>query len=192
MSKIEKLKVSVITITTEDRVDFNNRIMRIFSDQDYPDKEHIMLYGPESIGQKKNIACNMAKGEIIVVMDSDDIFAPDYISKCVEQLNYCDTTGLSEGYFTNGEAAWLWQWKGGQPLVLGSGMAFWKEIWEGNKFKHVSSGEDTIFCANAGKIIPHGYIQGFIATIHDKNTASQNSLPFMKKVDMNELPKLGQ
>ena len=53
MSKIEKLKVSVITITTEDRVDFNNRIMRIFSEQDYPDKEHIVLYGPESIGQKK-------------------------------------------------------------------------------------------------------------------------------------------
>lgn len=187
-----EIKVSCITVTTEDRIDFNNRIMRIFSQQDYPNKEHIVLYGSETIGQKKNIACGLSNGEIIVFFDSDDLFASDYISKCVEQLQECDCTGLDNGYFTDGVQAWMWEWKGNQKLVLGSGMALWKRVWERNKFKHVSSGEDTIFCANAGKIIPHGYVEGFVATIHQKNTASHHALPFMKKVPLSEVPMLEQ
>lgn len=189
-NELKNLKVSCITVTTEDREDFNNRIMRIFSNQDYPNKEHIVLYGGETIGHKKNIACGLAKGQIIVFFDSDDLFAPDYISKCVEALQHADTTGLSKAYFTDGVEAWMWEWKASQKLVLGSGMAFWKRVWEANRFKHVSSGEDTIFCANAGKVVPHGYVEGFIATIHEKNTASHNALPFMKKVSIGELPML--
>lgn len=38
------LKVSIITPTTADRAEFNERIKRIAKAQDYPNIEHILCY----------------------------------------------------------------------------------------------------------------------------------------------------
>lgn len=180
------MKVGVITPTTSDRERFNERIQKIFDSQDYQDKQHIMILGGGAIGAKRNKAIECSSADIIIHMDSDDIYAPDYISRCVEQLKTCDTTGVSSAYFTNGVRSWLYEYKGSQRYVLGSGMAYHRRVWEKNKFKDTSKGEDTIFCANAGIIKPLNYLEGFIAQIHNSNTESQKVIHLMKPV---ELPK---
>lgn len=183
--------VSIITPTTKSRESYLKELKRCVKGQTYGNVEHIIVHDETaSIGAKRNIACNQARGEIIVHFDDDDLYASDYISKCVEQLQTCDTTGLSSAYFTDGVKAWVYEYRGKQPYICGSGMAFWKRIWERNKFKDISNGEDTMFCANAGYIIPHGYIDGFIARIHSKSTASHKAVPSMKEISIDLLPKL--
>lgn len=186
------LKVAVITVTTRDREVFNERIKKIFKSQDYPNKQHIIIEGDGSIGMKKNKAIEATSADIIICFDSDDIFAPDYISKCVEQLKTCDTTGLNAAYFYHEKTqrAWLWEYQTGASYVIGSGAAFWRRVWQFNKFADTSEGEDRLFMKAAGKVAPHGYLNGFVANIHDNNTASHKSLHLMHEIDVNYLKKV--
>ncbi len=182
MSKNRMPRVAAITPTTEDRTDFNKRIERIFEAQDYPNKQHIIVMGGGSIGMKRNAAIKSTSADIIVCFDSDDIFMPDYISRCVERLQDCDTTGNSSAYFSDGVRSWLYEYKGKQKYVIGSGCAYWRRVWEKNPYQDTSRGEDTKFCANAGIIKPLDYLEGFVAQIHNSNTESQKALHLMKRV----------
>lgn len=180
------LKASIITPTTADRAEFNERIKRIAKAQDYPNIEHILCYDNETIGTKRNRLCSEATGDIIVMFDSDDLYESDYVSRCVEQLQHCDVTGVIKCYFTDFNNAWLYHYTAfhNQPLVMGSGMAFHKRVWQHNPFRNTSVGEDLAFCTNAGSI---QYIDGgMIATLHGKNTASHKQLHHMKRQSLDE------
>lgn len=139
-----------------------------------------------TIGAKRNKCCNCATGDIIAHFDSDDHYAPDYLSRTYAHLiEYkADCTGLSSAYFYRPKAeVWLYKYQGHQPYCIGSGMMYYKRVWENNHFKDLSEGEDAKFCANAGRVKPHNYIDGFLAMIHGKNTASHKQLSHMKRVD---------
>lgn len=181
----------------------------IFIAQDYPDKELIigldssegvdLSYLPEgsyvftffegvkeTVGTKRNNLCEAAKGEVICHFDSDDFYSPDFLSQSVNHLlaSKADVTGLSQAYFyqREPEEAWLYDYAGKQPYVIGSGMCYYKSVWERNKFKDVNSGEDRMFLGNAGKVVPHNYITGFTAFIHGNNTESHKGIRFMKPI----------
>lgn len=176
--------------------------IKVFMSQDYEDKELIIMgdegfdsqivsYWPEihvynlkgtpSIGYKRNVAIEVSEGSIIINADSDDWYAPDYITRCVNQLQCCDITGLSSAYFYKPRTSlWLYEYRGSAAYVLGSGMAYHKKVWERKPYKDRSDGEDLYFQENAGRIIPHGYIDGFMAMIHGKNTASHLQLQHMR------------
>jgi hypothetical protein len=168
------------------RQDYHNKELTILNEDGRTDymsvEKKIWVWGRSgmNVGEKRNELCSLAQGEIIVMMDSDDWFAPDYITRCVEVLQKADITGLSSAYFHKGDEIYLYEYKGSQPYVIGSGMAFWKRVWEKNPFRPIQSGEDMFF--QTGIIKPHGYIDGFYATIHDNNTASHKALPYMKRI----------
>lgn len=170
------------------RQDYANKELCILNDDgrtDYMDLEkRIWVWGQAglNIGQKRNELCCLAKGEIIVSFDSDDWFASDYITRCVEQLQSCNITGLSSAYFHKGDEVYLYEYSGSQPYVIGSGMAYWKSVWDNKPFRPIQSGEDMHFQANAGIIKPLDYIDGFIAHIHDNNTSSHKALAHMKRI----------
>jgi glycosyltransferase involved in cell wall biosynthesis len=183
--------------------------IEVFLSQNYPDKELIigldslegndLSYLPEdapvytffnglkeSIGSKRNHLVNSAKGEIISHADSDDWYAPDYLRKAVAHLiaTKSNIVGLSKAYFYRHPSnLWLYQAPGGMPYVIGSGMTYYKTVWEKKPFDNVNSGEDLNFQTNSGKIAPLDYIDGFMAMIHDKNTASHKSLFQMKRMN---------
>lgn len=168
--------VTVITPTTLDREQFNESIIQQFNAQDYPNKEHLFSTSDLTIGDKRNMLCSLAKGRIIIHMDSDDIYAPDWITKSVNALinSGAQLTGLSTAKFTDGTNNWQYIYKSPQPYILGATMCYYKSMWEQNKFKDINVGEDAMFCANAGLILPHDYIDGFTATIHPGNTAKKS------------------
>lgn len=180
-------KVSIITPSTMDREFFNNRCKYLIGKQDYPNIEHIFLFGEGSIGNKRNMLCDMAKGEIILHADSDDLLAHDFVSQSVRHLQQTgsDVTGLKTAYFFDGINAWLYDYQSKFPYVIGSGMCYLRSVWERNKFEDTSSGEDRLFLRNAGKVVPHGYFEGFIASIHPGNTESHKAIKhhYFKLID---------
>lgn len=186
------MKVSVITPTS--RPENLPRLKEIFYSQDYPHKELIIVEGDGSVGAKRNKACEAATGDIIIHFDDDDIYAPDFISQSVAFIRAAkaDVTGLSRAYFyqQKPERAWLYDYIGDQPYVLGSGMCYYRRVWERNRFRNITHGEDRYFLANAGIIKAHNYMTGFIQIIHGKNTAAHRIIAHMKPVSPEYLKKL--
>lgn len=174
------IPVSIITPTTEDRAEFNERCIEQVANQDYPNIiEHLFDYSSFRIGRKLNNLCNQALGEIIIRFDSDDIYTPDWVSRSVHELITSPyvITGLREGYFISDDRIYQNIYpKGSQPCLLGGTFCFYRKVWERVKFNtHKPHGEDSIFCddiAKAGMLVgEHDYIEGFLATVHKGNTS---------------------
>lgn len=191
----------VTVITPCSRPDDIPRIKEVFAAQDYPQREMLILMDKEgwtrdtdnenriyqwglenaSIATKRNHLCEHARGEIIMHMDSDDWFAPDWISKTVQHMQQtgCDTTGLSDAYFYRAHSQlWKYIWNGKMKYCIGGTLAYRRSVWENNKFRETISGfgEDTLFMRAAGRVVPHNYLHGFVAMIHDNNSTSHNGV----------------
>jgi cellulose synthase/poly-beta-1,6-N-acetylglucosamine synthase-like glycosyltransferase len=168
--------VSVITPTTHDRAHFNERISRIFRAQDYQNKEILFDYGKGNVGAKRNKLCSLANGEIILNFDSDDWYAPDWISKSVAALLRfdCDMVGLSTAYFHSPTLNKTWQYVYPENENLhGATLCYRKSFWEKNNYLNMQVGEDSQFVRKA-KFMSHGYVDGFISTVHEGNTSPKN------------------
>lgn len=171
--------VSIITPTTLDRKHFNNRLSEMVKRQTYQNIEHIFDYSDKTIGAKLNNLCEQANGDIIIRKDSDDFYAPDYVSQSLGCLvaNNAQLVGLSQGYFydMHSDRAWLYRWKGSQKLVLGATQCFTKEFWQSNHFDEtVRYGEDNKFCARCMNIAYGDYLSSFVAVKHGANTSPYN------------------
>lgn len=134
--------------------------------------------GPfSSLGAKRNYACSLAAGEIIMHLDDDDWYAPDWISRQVHILKAAsaDICGLSELNFYKPQQALSWRYQysyASKPWVAGATMAYWKSVWEQRPFSDRHIGEDNHFVWSAkGKVVAHDYIAGFVSLLHDNNTS---------------------
>jgi len=200
--------VTVIT-PTANRPELLKRCIKQFLAQDYVNKEMVIvcdewsdlgegwatdgtikiICSPGVIGHKRNKCVERATGQIILHMDDDDLYAPDWITRSVAALGSNDLTGLSAAYFYNGAELREFVYAGKQPYVCGATMCYWKKTWERKPFPNLNSGEDTLFCANNGRVIPHDYKEGFCAMIHGGNTASHLQFGKLYKRDIGLLPK---
>lgn len=173
-----------------------------FLQQDYPDAEliiiddgtqsiasllpadkrikHYFFDQKQSVGIKRNEACQRATGEIILHWDDDDWHAKDWISRQVQFLNTsgADITGIEHVNFYSAITDTLWK---GTALnrnnpnypgwLNGATLAYRKSFWEKYNFKDLQAGEDSDFLKNSGaKLFAHDYIDGFIAILHPRNT----------------------
>lgn len=174
---MSKPLVTVITPTTHDRTEFNTRIRDIVRSQDYPNIEHSFDYGGGTIGEKRNRLCEIANGTIILHMDSDDFYTPQWVSESVEALasSGADIVGLSSAKFHDEVTNKVWVYD--YPLhsnLHGATLCYYKSFWEQHKFTNNQIGEDSMFTSRQ-KLFSHGYIDGFTATIHAGNTCQKNT-----------------
>jgi O-antigen biosynthesis protein len=117
---------------TRDRTDWMLQAIHFFERQDYSEREliivddsarnfaasvpsdprirYIHLSQRLSISAKRNVACELAKGEIIIHWDDDDWYAPNRISEQVEPIiqNCADITGLFDTRFFDLEHWTFW------------------------------------------------------------------------------------
>lgn len=168
------------------------RTIALFKAQDYPNKELIVIPGGGTIGEKRNRGCADANGEIILHMDDDDYYSPDYISKSVQflQESKADVTGLSSAYFYSEglNRGYLWQYAGdvkAMPYVCEATMCYYKRVWERRPFRNIQTGEGMYFLAHLPNIIPHNHRNSFVAYLHNSNTSSQNHVHEFKVIDVN-------
>lgn len=189
------VKVSVITPTVSGREQFLKRCIAQFNEQDYPNIEQIIIKGDGKIGEKLNYACSVATGDIIIRMDDDDIYAPDWISKSVQFLQdtSMDCVGLSNAYFYDAPRHRILEYKqmpGAQLFLCGATLCFHRSVWQRNKFREdIQKGEDAYFVAGC-KSWPHDYKQGFLAVIHCGNTSSHQAIYCKEMSISNETHKL--
>jgi glycosyltransferase involved in cell wall biosynthesis len=161
---------------THNRRNFVPQSIRYFQRQDYPQREliivddgtqpvddlvprdanirYISLPARTSIGEKRNLACEAAKGDVIVLWDDDDWYGSQRISRQVLPLleGRFDLTALGSSpffYVPTGEF-WLCEGSLFEQIfprgVISSTLAFWKTLWGPNvRFPDRSFGEEADF-----------------------------------------------
>lgn len=213
--------VTVICPTINSRFHLIPQVIEMYAAQDYPLKELIFICSEgdldlaianmgtirpdvahiftaiDDVGGKRNSGCNASKSDIILHMDDDDIYAPDWISKSVQALieSEADLIGLARVNFLNHvpEAGVndVYQYTAYGHFVAVATMCYWKNTWEKHHFQAANEGEDKMFClSHKDKIKCHNYTDGFLAVLHGENTASHKQLGYMNKVSQEEQERI--
>lgn len=135
---------------------------------------HFHLSGNAEIGEKRNLGCDLAAGEVIAHFDDDDVSKPGRLTDQLDRLMRSQkaVTGYSRMRFTDG-TRW-WQFSGGPDKALGTSLCYQKSWWERNRFRSIQIGEDNIFAFNAscaGQLSTADAGDLMYATIHPGNTS---------------------
>jgi glycosyltransferase involved in cell wall biosynthesis len=185
---------------TMDRRRFVSRAIAYFSRQDYPRRELLVLDDGEDavddlvpadpliryvrlerrlvLGEKRNLACELARGSVIVHWDDDDWQAPNRISYQVEQLRLrgADLCGTRRLLYLEParRRAWLYDYPATAPglWVAGNGLCYRIEAWRERPFANVAVGEDSRFIHDRGRealavLDDHRFVIGLL---HEANS----------------------
>jgi glycosyltransferase involved in cell wall biosynthesis len=189
---------------TADRRRFVPLAIQYFLHQDYPNKELIIVddgqdpvgdlipasapiryvHEPQrrSVGAKRNLACQQARGDVIVHWDDDDWSAPWRLTYQVDSLmrQGADLCGLDKVLFWNPKlaSAWEYRYQGGDPWVYGATFCYRKALWAGNRFTDDNVGEDTRFIwRNRGaRVAALADSRFLVALVHSANTSPKTVL----------------
>lgn len=188
---------------TFDRRSFVPQAVRYFLRQDYPAKELIVVDdGPEPVGDllpddpriryhrletrivlgaKRNLACDLARGPIIVHWDDDDWASPERVSIQVAALasGQADVCGVASllYYDPASSSAWRFTWPDRlRPWAAGPSLCFAKELWSRSPFPEVAIGEDTrfVFSPAVRRISYVDRTACVVGIIHRGNTAPKS------------------
>ncbi len=118
-----------------------------------PANSNIRYFRPDrrqSIGAKRNLACEQAAGEIILHWDDDDWYSGWRISYQVKQLlsRGAQLCGLNRllYYDPENDRAFRYEYpKSGKPWVAGNTLCYRKEFWRRYRFLDLNVGEDVRF-----------------------------------------------
>ena len=189
---------------TADRRAFVPRAIAQFLAQDYPHRELIVLddgaqpvrdlipddprvrYVREErrspVGAKRNHACELAAGEVILHWDDDDWMAPWRVRYQVEQLREtgAEVCGLSRVLFYEPAADKAWEYvypPGGSPWVYGATLCYTKAVWRRNPFPSIGVGEDTRFIWSAvpKKVLALQDSRFLVGIVHQGNTSPKQT-----------------
>jgi GT2 family glycosyltransferase len=165
---------------TRNRPEFALQAIRYFERQDYPEREliivddgdenltpllpgggrirYLRLPSPQSIGVKRNLACELARGTFIAQWDDDDWYAPDRLRVQVAPLiaGRADITGLVTRTFFELESWTFWTCTPGlhkRIFVLdvhGGTLTYHRRVWEETaRYPDRSLAEDAGFLRDA-------------------------------------------
>jgi len=185
---------------TADRRAFVPQAIRCFLDQDYAPREllviddgadaiadlvpvderirYVKLDAPLALGRKRNHACAMARGELIIHWDDDDWSAPWRVRTQADALlgTGADACGLSCLWFYDPIERRAWEYRytdHGAPWVAGGTLCYRRELWQRSPFRDLASGEDTCFLQTIrpGRLLPLADRRFYVATVHAGNTS---------------------
>jgi glycosyltransferase involved in cell wall biosynthesis len=129
-----------------------------------------------TIGEKRNYLKEVATGEIIAHMDSDDIYFPDYIQNCVDTmiLNDCEITGSSDMLFINP----VTKWTGRQSCLWNASlneatMVYTKNYAKTRSYQKRSHSENESFTADHW-LITQTPIDDIMVCVNHQNTVDKS------------------
>lgn len=158
---------------TNDRQQFIDQAVSYFLRQDYPNKQLVVVDDGERaigdmlpaddrikylrlerrmpLGAKRNVACEVATGEIIAHLDDDDWMASDRVRLQVEALfrSEAELCGLSPlRYFRleTGEA-YVYRHPGTGPWVAPGTFVYRRSSWATRRFPEIEAGESEAFAS---------------------------------------------
>ena len=206
-------------LPTRDRPGFMAEAVRGFLGQDYPNRELVVVDdGAESvahllpvdarvrylrlssaltIGEKRNIACQNARGEIIAHVDDDDWYPPRRLTAQVRALSETSASicGTSTLRFFDPLANSAWMYSHPAPdWVAGATLVYRKSYWQRQPFAAVQIGEDNRFLqsAHGTKDIIDLHDPGLcLAMVHAHNTSLKRpDTSYWKSSDSHEVHAL--
>jgi Glycosyl transferase family 2/Methyltransferase domain len=188
---------------TCDRRRYVGRAIRYFLDQDYPQRElvivddgadsiedlipadprirYVRLLEHQTIGAKRNLGCEQAKGELVVHWDDDDWSAPRRLRYQVEmfQNQDVDVSGLSAVLFCDPVAGRAWRYEypsGRRPWVTDATFCYRRRFWEETPFPDTSFGIDTSYLWQGSPkrvgVLPDSSF--YVALVHSGNTSRKD------------------
>ena len=198
-----RLPLVSCVMPTHDRRGFVPLAIRYFLRQDYPDAELVIVNdGTDAVadlvpqhpavryhrlderrvlGAKRNLACELAAGEIIAHWDDDDWSAPGRLSTQVEALEASGAvlSGMNSLRFYDpaGRRAWRYQWpQSRRPWAAGTSLCYRRSLWERTPFAEVAAGEDARFVWRSA-VTSVADVSGsdcLVALVHDRNTVAKS------------------
>jgi len=139
-----------------------------------PGVRYLHLEGSPTIGQKRNVGSEAARGELVASYDDDDFSAPGRLADQIHRMRAASVavTGYRSMRFTDGRSWWLY--RGAADYALGTSLVYRRDWWACNPFPEMQVGEDNGFVGRAreqGQIIAADACDLMWATIHDGNTS---------------------
>ena len=187
---------------TRNRRRFVGQSIRYFLRQDYPHKELIVLDDGEDsvsdlmpddgrvryvrlerrlqLGAKRNLGCQLSRGELIAHWDDDDWMASHRLSVQVYELmrDETDVCGVREllHYGLDAGEAWLYRYPpDGRPWLAGGTLLYRRSAWDRHPFPEINVGEDNSFVwqhpSERVKALPDSSF--YVALIHTGNTSAK-------------------
>ncbi|WP_255501068.1 glycosyltransferase [Mitsuaria sp. WAJ17] len=144
-----------------------------------PDIRYIRLEQRRSVGAKRNIACELAHGELIAHWDDDDWRSPAWLSSQVQLLTRsgADLCGLDRVYFWRPESAEAWQyrWDGRTHWVCGGTLCYRRSYWRSTPFPDLDIGEDNaiVWKASAAQVAVNPAVELYVARVHPGNSSAK-------------------
>ncbi|NVJ23178.1 MULTISPECIES: glycosyltransferase [Myxococcus] len=141
-----------------------------------PRIRYVRLERRHSVGAKRNLACQSARGELIVHWDDDDWSAPHRLRYQATSLldSGASVCGLTRVYYHQPATDRSWQYvypPGQRPWVSGNTLCYTKSFWSRNPFPDINIGEDARFLWSdpSRKLLVLDDPSFFVACIHDAN-----------------------
>jgi glycosyltransferase involved in cell wall biosynthesis len=134
-----------------------------------------------TVGAKRNLACEQARGEIIVHWDDDDWYPTDRVSRQINSLREgkCEVSGTSRILYLDLNSSRVWEYrypKANSSWVGGNTLAYRKRFWARHKFPDIQVGEDSRFVWSAGGKLIRDLADPTlcVATAHAENTSRKD------------------
>jgi glycosyltransferase involved in cell wall biosynthesis len=151
------------------------------------------LERPLILGAKRNLACELAAGELIAHWDDDDWQASDRLEVQVAALDGADLCGASNLLFWDpaSSRAWRYRWpRGNRPWAAGTSLCYPRELWRRRAFSDVAVGEDTRFVwqAEIRRLADVSQAGCVVALVHPGNTVHKTGRgSYWATVDVGEV-----
>lgn len=149
---------------------------------DDPRVRYVRLPRAASVGAKRNLACEAARGEVILHWDDDDWYAPDRVSRQVRALAESgrDVCGTSEVRYYDPAARHAWEYRYPAELrrwVAGGTLAYRRAFWAEHRFADVDVGEDAqfVWSTTPDRIAVIDDPSFYLGTIHASNVSPKHT-----------------
>jgi glycosyltransferase involved in cell wall biosynthesis len=149
---------------------------------DDPQVRYLRLDGRRTLGAKRNLCVEAARGDLIMHWDDDDWFSSRRVSYQVAELLKADAEicGLRQMIFyelATGRV-FLYQYPVGQrPWLAGGSLLYTKAFWRRSPFPDVQVASDTrfVWSQRMDRSVTLKEFDFYVALIHPENTSKKNS-----------------
>lgn len=138
------------------------------------------------VGTKRNLGCEVARGEVIAIWDDDDHSESGRLRQQVGMLELTGktVTGYHSMKFTDGSSWWLYR-GGPTGFAMATSLCFRRAWWQQHRFESIQCGQDENFmwaAARVGQLAECPDLDLMYATIHASNTSPRklNQAPYVK------------
>jgi glycosyltransferase involved in cell wall biosynthesis len=147
-----------------------------------PRVRYLRLPERRPVGAKRNLACGLARGELVAHWDDDDWYAPDRLQRQAVALQEADAKlcGLNVVLFYDtrpNEGRRYAYPPTERPWLAGSSLMYRRAFWSTHRFPEIDLGEDSLFVwsANPQDLVTLTGPSIHVGIIHNGNTSDFDS-----------------